>query len=171
MARLCHAEEVVTQAEVCRWAEGELLVVNSPVLQSEIGEALYKRAPKPLRAAAVWYEDAEGTTVSLRSVENGADCAAMAKTRGGGGHARAAGFKVPHRGPWRWSARLDRNVHRDDASEWRSDHKSRVALIAAEKIIDHLWSRFAVAKLEGLEHEEQRQAVAHLILDEAEGRA
>jgi hypothetical protein len=97
---------IQAQATLCRWVEGELLVVNSPVLQSEIGEALYRRAPKPLRAAAVWYENAEGTMVSLRSAADGADCAAIAKARGGGGHVRSAGFKVSHRGPWRWNARL-----------------------------------------------------------------
>lgn len=107
-------DRIAGKATVCQWAEGGLLVVNSPVLQSEVGEALYRRAPAPLKAAAVWHEDAEKTVVSLRSLLGGLDCAAAAKARGGGGHERSASFAVPHRGPWRWSARLDRNVHQDE---------------------------------------------------------
>lgn len=47
----------------------------------------------------------------------------------------------------------------------RSTHRTRLALIVADKILDHLWSRFAISPLAGLEREEQRQSVAHEILD------
>ena len=87
-------ERISEHASLLTWPEGEILEVNSPVLQSEVGNVLAIRAPAPLRTALVWYRDAGGVVRgSLRSVEGGADVSALAKTRGGGGHARAAGFE------------------------------------------------------------------------------
>jgi len=71
--------------------------VCAPVFQSDVGEALYRRAVKenlPLRAAVVWYVSEDGSIkASLRSAEGGADVSVMAKKRGGGGHLRAAGCR------------------------------------------------------------------------------
>lgn len=69
------------------------LAVNSPILQSEIGEAL---AIKSGTFGAVWYYDEAKTCirVSLRS-RNDFDVSVIAKARGGGGHAQAAGYKKP----------------------------------------------------------------------------
>lgn len=68
-------------------------VVNSPVYQSELGEALCKAHPdRPF--AAVYYKPSTGVEVwSLRS-RNGFDVSEVAKSLGGGGHKAAAGFTV-----------------------------------------------------------------------------
>lgn len=44
--------------------------------------------------AACWWETAAGRVYSLRSVEGGQDVSVIAAAFGGGGHARAAGFRV-----------------------------------------------------------------------------
>lgn len=64
--------------------------VNSPVLQSEIGEALSQGQP----FAHVWFEREDGKVVhSLRaSADSKIDVSEIAKQFGGGGHSRAAGY-------------------------------------------------------------------------------
>jgi hypothetical protein len=65
-------------------------VVNSPILQSEVGNVLAKGKPY----AAVWYDDRNGVRRwSLRSDEDGLDVSKIAKAYGGGGHKHAAGFE------------------------------------------------------------------------------
>jgi hypothetical protein len=66
--------------------------VNSPVLQSELGEELCRRNPdSPF--AAVWSQGpGDVRRWSLRS-RNGFDVSAVARRYGGGGHAAAAGFE------------------------------------------------------------------------------
>jgi hypothetical protein len=86
-------ERIAEHACQVAWPEGEILAVNSPVLQSEVGNALALKAPLPLRTALVWYRDVDVYRCSLRSVEGGADVSALAKSRGGGGHVRAVGFE------------------------------------------------------------------------------
>lgn len=68
--------------------------VNSPLLQSEIGEELCKRNPDAPFAAAFFCLGLDTEVWSLRS-RNGFDVSAVAKSYGGGGHPAAAGFKVP----------------------------------------------------------------------------
>jgi len=69
----------------------KVMCVNSPVLQSEIGNYLSKNKP----FAAVWFENELGEKVySLRSSENGVDVSKIAAAYGGGGHAKAAGFRL-----------------------------------------------------------------------------
>lgn len=58
----------------------------SPNLQGEM--------VKPLFAACYW-DTPEGRVFSLRSRDDGADVSTIAKQYGGGGHARAAGFRMP----------------------------------------------------------------------------
>lgn len=64
--------------------------VNSPILQSELGDQLVKGHP----FAAVWWQGA-GDVVrwSLRSTPEGLDVSKVAARYGGGGHRTAAGFK------------------------------------------------------------------------------
>jgi uncharacterized protein len=68
----------------------KVLAVNSPVLQSEIGEKLAQGRP----FGAVWFEREDGARVwSLRSrPPTGVDVSEVAKKLGGGGHAQASGF-------------------------------------------------------------------------------
>lgn len=75
------------------------LAVNSSVLHSQIGHALYAKKP-PI--GIVWYEREGQIKVSLRS--NGAvDVAKLAEKFGGGGHKGAAGFAIPvaSKLPWK----------------------------------------------------------------------
>jgi hypothetical protein len=67
-------------------------VVNSPLFQSEIGEELCRRNPDAPFAASFFVRDDGQAVVSLRS-RDGFDVAAIAKARGGGGHAAAAGYE------------------------------------------------------------------------------
>lgn len=68
--------------------------VNSPLLQSEIGEELCIRNPEASFAAVYFVLGGKEVVWSLRS-RNGFDVSAVAKSFGGGGHPSAAGFKVP----------------------------------------------------------------------------
>lgn len=73
--------------------------VNSPILRSEIGNALLQKLP-PL--GIVWDEDSKGIAVSLRS--NGTvDVSRLALRHGGGGHEEASGFLLSHgeKVPWK----------------------------------------------------------------------
>jgi oligoribonuclease NrnB/cAMP/cGMP phosphodiesterase (DHH superfamily) len=70
-------------------------IVNSPLLQSEIGEQIQEEHPEVDVALIFFLEDlAEGTVVgaSLRSVDEGPDVGDLATFLGGGGHANSAGF-------------------------------------------------------------------------------
>ena len=70
----------------------EVPIVNSQVHRSEIGNALAEQHPDhPF--AAVYYDTTHVRNWSLRSTPNGVDVGAVAMKLGGGGHARAAGFK------------------------------------------------------------------------------
>lgn len=70
----------------------EVPTVNSCLLQSEIGERLYKSHPdKPF--AAICYEVADKIIFSLRS-QGDFDVSEVAKKYGGGGHKNAAGFSI-----------------------------------------------------------------------------
>ena len=66
--------------------------VNSPVLQSELGERLAGGQP----FAAIWWQGGDGLARwSLRSTPAGADVSEVARRYGGGGHRAAAGFRAP----------------------------------------------------------------------------
>ena len=62
--------------------------VNSPILQSEIGSTLLKDCD----IAIIWFAIGKETIFSLRSKE--VNVAELAKKYGGGGHPKAAGFKL-----------------------------------------------------------------------------
>lgn len=68
--------------------------VNSPVLQSEIGQHLLDLHPSA-PFAAIWSQGADHTRVySLRARHNDFDVSVVAKAFGGGGHRSAAGFTL-----------------------------------------------------------------------------
>jgi oligoribonuclease NrnB/cAMP/cGMP phosphodiesterase (DHH superfamily) len=75
----------------------EIHMVNSPLFQSEIGEAINKLYPE--ENFSVVYFIKEGKQIfSLRSKgkpgQDGFDCSSVAKVFGGGGHPGAAGFST-----------------------------------------------------------------------------
>lgn len=91
-------DRIAKHAVEIEWAEGKILAVNSPVLQSEVGEFLVSKAPAPLKTVMIYHQDEKGLTrCSLRSATDGADVNMMAQARGGGGHAHAAGFATNRR--------------------------------------------------------------------------
>lgn len=66
--------------------------VNSPVLQSEVGDVLAAGHP----FAGVWWQGpGDLARWSLRSTPDGVDVSRIAARYGGGGHRTAAGFKGP----------------------------------------------------------------------------
>jgi len=70
-------------------------VVNSPVLQSELGNALLIKNPDAPFAGA-YYDLPNGQRKwSLRGREGGFDVSTICKQFGGGGHAAAGGFEEP----------------------------------------------------------------------------
>jgi len=92
-------DRLVLKATPVKFAGYKTLAVNSPILQSEIGNALTKKMP-PI--GIVWSEKEGGIRVSLRS--NGkADVSKIAVKYGGGGHKAAAGFSFPAGGKFPWT--------------------------------------------------------------------
>lgn len=68
-----------------------IMAVNAPVLQSECCHRLLEKFPDHQVVAAYFDENTLRRFWSLRS-RPGFDCSVIAKVRGGGGHAQAAGF-------------------------------------------------------------------------------
>jgi len=74
------------------------LLVNAPILQSEIAGALAEREGSSFGVA--WWQTSEGTyRYSLRS-RSKIDVSTVAECYGGGGHARAAGFSSAFPPEW-----------------------------------------------------------------------
>lgn len=62
------------------------------ILTSDAG---HKMAAENGGVAACYWDTPKGRVFSLRSTDDGPDASAIAKAYGGGGHARAAGFRMP----------------------------------------------------------------------------
>ncbi len=78
------------EALLVRFGKYKVLAVNSPILHSEIGNALYTKLPS---FGIVWRDTPHMRKFSLRS--NGkVDVAKLAARFGGGGHKAAAGFRT-----------------------------------------------------------------------------
>jgi len=70
----------------------EVPVLNAPYFwSSDAGHIMAKNEP----FAACYWDTPEGRVYSLRSTDNGMDVAKIAEQFGGGGHAHAAGFRIP----------------------------------------------------------------------------
>jgi len=83
-------DRLITKAELVKFEGHKALAVNSPILNSEIGNELVKKLP-PI--GIVWSRKEGRYAISLRS--NGkADVAKLAQRFGGGGHKAAAGFSL-----------------------------------------------------------------------------
>lgn len=68
-------------------------VANLPyTLTSDAGHLMAQGEP----FAACYWDTPEGRVFSLRAADGGLDVSAIAKAYGGGGHAAAAGFRLPH---------------------------------------------------------------------------
>lgn len=93
---LKHHKDVAELVNVCK----RRMVIgghNVPVaslpytLVSDAAHAMAKDEP----FAACYWDTAEGRVFGLRATDDGLDVSEVAKQYGGGGHAKAAGFKVP----------------------------------------------------------------------------
>lgn len=84
-----------TRIQYMNWGKHTgIPVVNSPILQSEIGNKLAKNHP----FVVIYYDVQEQRRYSLRSSKDNPehlDVAELAKVHGGGGHKHAAGFVLP----------------------------------------------------------------------------
>jgi hypothetical protein len=95
MLRFKQAEidRLVESAALLTLPEGAVLEVNTPLHQSEVGHTLALKSPS--KVALLWYRDSKGLyRCSFRSADDGPDVSVWAKARGGGGHAKAAGFEM-----------------------------------------------------------------------------
>ncbi|HVA22487.1 MAG TPA: phosphoesterase [Candidatus Micrarchaeia archaeon] len=83
-------DRIAARAAVVEVAGIPVPVVNSPILQSELGDRLAQGRP----FAGVWWQGGDGLARwSLRSTPAGIDVSAIAVGFGGGGHRNAAGFR------------------------------------------------------------------------------
>lgn len=85
-------ERVAAHAQLVDILGTVVPTVNSPVLQSELGDLLAAGHP----FAGVWWQGSgDAARWSLRSTPGGVDVSLIASRYGGGGHRTAAGFKGP----------------------------------------------------------------------------
>jgi oligoribonuclease NrnB/cAMP/cGMP phosphodiesterase (DHH superfamily) len=83
-------KQILKTAHTLKILGQDIPAVNSPYFQSEMGATLSLGQPY----ACVYTWDGDHYRFSLRSDSNGLDVAEIAKRFGGGGHAKAAGFRV-----------------------------------------------------------------------------
>lgn len=92
------AEEIAQSATEVRMKIHDGVSISAPIawaprsFVSRVGNILAERHEAKL-AIVISHTSVSQVTVSLRSVEGGPDVATLAVARGGGGHARAAGFQ------------------------------------------------------------------------------
>ena len=84
--------EIAQLAHFVQVGEHTVPVVNSPIMQSEIGEYLVNAHPESPFAAIYFDVSPTVRKWSLRSRGNGFDVSRLAQQFGGGGHPAAAGF-------------------------------------------------------------------------------
>ena len=84
--------QIAQSAHFGQVGEHRVPVVNSPIMQSEIGEYLVNTHPESPFAAIYFDVSPTVRKWSLRSRSNGFDVSRLAQQFGGGGHPAAAGF-------------------------------------------------------------------------------
>lgn len=86
-------KKVCEKAQPRRWRGKSVMVVNSSHWQSEIGNKLAQDCD----FAIIWYYSHEDrkTRVSCRAFHEEIDVTEVARSYGGGGHKKAAGFELP----------------------------------------------------------------------------
>ena len=91
-------ERLLKSADKAKFGNYKAAVVNSPVLQSEIGNALVKLG---YQIGVIWSQKNNKKRISLRS--NGkTDVSKLAQKYGGGGHKAASGFALKIDKPFPW---------------------------------------------------------------------
>lgn len=91
-----HHKDVAELVSVCkrRMVIGDYDVPVASLPYTMVSDAAHLMALGEPFAACYWDTD-EGRVFGLRSTDDGVDVSDVAKQYGGGGHAKAAGFKVP----------------------------------------------------------------------------
>lgn len=100
---LLHEEKLVKRLatnnrELVKFEGHIVYAVNSPLFNSQIGAALYKKRP-PM--SIVWHKINDQLVISLRS-DGGVNVAKIAEKYGGGGHHGASGIVLPWTGKFPW---------------------------------------------------------------------
>ncbi len=93
-----YIETILKNAELVKFGKYKIYALNSPILNSQIGARLHKKLP-PM--SIVWHERDGFRFISLRSNDS-VDVSKIAKKFGGGGHKKAAGFKLSVKKPFPW---------------------------------------------------------------------
>jgi hypothetical protein len=98
--QLTLAKNLARKAAEARFGGYRAGVVNSPILNSEIGYELYHTLKFPI--GIIWSRRKDYYSISLRSKK--INVARLAKRYGGGGHPGAAGIKLPLNAklPWQY---------------------------------------------------------------------
>lgn len=89
--------DILKNVEKVRFRGVRALAVNSPVFTDELATKMYKKEPM----AIVWHEKRNSKKVSLRS-DGSVDVSKIAAKYSGGGHKRAAAFKLPKNSKLPW---------------------------------------------------------------------
>jgi len=92
-------QELLGYAYKVKFDGKEVMAINSPVFNDQLGNILYRKHP-PL--AIVWRTERDRIHVSLRS-DGSVDVSKIAEKYGGAGHRAAAGFSFPadQAAPWK----------------------------------------------------------------------
>ena len=94
-----HHKDIAELVKVCRRemaVGGQLVPVASLpyTLMSDAGHLMATEHPSKI--GVCYWDTPDGRVFSLRSTDDGPDVSEIAKQYGGGGHAHAAGFRVPY---------------------------------------------------------------------------
>lgn len=90
--------KLLGQADKVNFKNYKALAVNSPILQSELGNLMIE---KGYQVSIIWYQKNGRRNFSLRSNGN-VDVSKIAEKLGGGGHKAASGFSLSIKKPMPW---------------------------------------------------------------------
>lgn len=91
-------EKISYRSYKVKFENKDILAINSPIFQSELGHVLYEKIP-PM--SIVWYEKNDEIKVSLRS-DGSIDVGKIAEKYGGGGHKEASAFRMDNHKKLPW---------------------------------------------------------------------
>lgn len=99
-------EKISYRSYKVNFEKKDILAINSPIFQSELGHILYERIP-PM--SIVWYEKNNEIKVSLRS-DGSVDVGKIAEKYGGGGHKEASAFRIDNHKKLPWKILEDKRM-------------------------------------------------------------
>lgn len=90
--------DITSKAVLVEFEGYKVMAVNTPILISEVGNALCKKYPP---FSIIWSVNGKKKKISLRS-DGTLDVSKIAEKYGGGGHRGAASFILPLKADWPW---------------------------------------------------------------------